>query len=257
MNSIASSMAIGPRAPYGELAHPAISVMDLEVHYRGIVALRGVSLTVQRGEIFALIGPNGAGKSSLVNAICGIVPSSGSVQFGGNELNTLPAYRRARQGVIQVPEGRRVIAPMTVLENLLLGCEAAGSRGGNVEADLNKVFDLFPVLEARRHQFSGTLSGGQQQMLAIGRALMGHPDVLLLDEPSLGLAPVIVSDVFRALKRLNAHGLTILLVEQNARLALETADRAAVLEQGRLVQQGAANDLANDPVIADHYFGQA
>jgi branched-chain amino acid transport system ATP-binding protein len=158
--------------------------------------------------------------------------------------------------VIQVPEGRRVIAPMTVYENLELGREASGGRGA-FEADLKRVYDLFPILAERRAQLSGTLSGGQQQMLAIGRALMGRPRVLLLDEPSLGLAPVIVADVFRALRRLNETGMTILLVEQNARLALQTAHRAAVLEQGRIVQQGPASELAKDPVIADHYFGQS
>jgi branched-chain amino acid transport system ATP-binding protein len=235
----------------------ALRVDDLEVHYRGITALRGVSLAVRRGEIFALIGPNGAGKSSLVNAITGLVPSTGSVQFEGRPLDSLAAHRRARAGVIQVPEGRRVIAPMTVLENLLLGAEAAGARAKSIAADLDRVFELFPILSERRNQLSGTMSGGQQQMLAIGRALMGHPRVLLLDEPSLGLAPVIIGDVFRALKRLNKQGMTILLVEQNARLALQTAHRAAVLEQGRIVQQGVASDLANDPVIADHYFGQS
>jgi branched-chain amino acid transport system ATP-binding protein len=159
-------------------------------------------------------------------------------------------------GVIQVPEGRRVIAPLSVLENLQLGREAAASRG-DAKADLQRVYDLFPILAERRDQLSGTLSGGQQQMLAIGRALMGRPKILLLDEPSLGLAPVVVADVFRALERLNAEGMTLLLVEQNARLALQTAHHAAVLEQGRIVQQGVARDLANDPVIADHYFGQA
>jgi branched-chain amino acid transport system ATP-binding protein len=245
-----------PQISKEKWADRALSVTSLEVRYRGITALRGVSLTVLRGEIFALIGPNGAGKSSLVNAICGTVPSTGSIQFEGGELNTMAAYRRSRRGVIQVPEGRRVISPMTVLENLQLGCEAASSRARSVKADLQRVFDLFPILLERRQQPSGTLSGGQQQMLAIGRALMGHPRVLLLDEPSLGLAPVIVSDVFSALKRLNEEGMTILLVEQNARLALQTAHRAAVLEQGRIVQQGLASDLAEDPVVAAHYFGQ-
>lgn len=246
-----------PEAVPGQAGADALSITNLEVHYRGITALRGVSLTVRRGEIFTLIGPNGAGKSSLVNAICGIVPGSGSIRFDGSPLDALPAHRRSRLGVIQVPEGRRVIAPLSVMDNLLLGCEAAGVRGGDFEADLQRVFELFPILAERRNQASGTMSGGQQQMLAIGRALMGHPHVLLLDEPSLGLAPVIVADVFRAVKRLNAQGMTILLVEQNARLALETAHRAAVLEQGRIVRQGMAADLANDPVIADHYFGQA
>jgi branched-chain amino acid transport system ATP-binding protein len=235
----------------------ALTLSSLEVHYQGIQAVRGVSLEVKRGEIFTLIGPNGAGKSSLVNAITGMVASTGSIDFEGGRLDVLPAHQRARRGVIQVPEGRRVIAPLSVMDNLLLGCEASGGRAADVHADLQHVFDLFPILQERREQLSGTLSGGQQQMLAIGRALMGHPEVLLLDEPSLGLAPVIVADVFRAIRRLNAEGMTIVLVEQNARLALDTAHRAAVLEHGRIVQQGLAADLANDPVIADHYFGQA
>jgi branched-chain amino acid transport system ATP-binding protein len=237
-------------------ATTALKVTGLEVHYRGITALRGVTLTVPRGEILALIGPNGAGKSSLVNAICGIAPSSGAIMFEDRPLEAVAAHRRARAGVIQVPEGRRVIAPMSVLENLDLGREAATSRG-NARLALERVYELFPILYERRHQVSGTLSGGQQQMLAIGRALMGQPKILLLDEPSLGLAPVVVADVFRALKRLNDEGMTMLLVEQNARLALQTAHHAAVLEQGRIVKEGLARDLANDPVIADHYFGQA
>ncbi|MGB3071302.1 MAG: ABC transporter ATP-binding protein [Ottowia sp.] len=238
----------------------ALSIDKLEVHYQGITALRGVSLEIRQGEIFALIGPNGAGKSSLVNAVTGIVPSTGSITFGEGRLergfNSLPAYRRARLGIIQVPEGRRVIAPLSVLENLMLGLEALGLRQGEVQTDLERVFTLFPILSERRTQLSGTLSGGQQQMLAIGRALMGRPRVLLLDEPSLGLAPVIIADVFRAIQHLNREGMTILLVEQNARLALQTAHRAAVLEQGRIVKQGEAQALARDPEVAEHYFGQ-
>jgi branched-chain amino acid transport system ATP-binding protein len=233
-----------------------LQIRQLDVHYRGIQALRGVDLTVRQGEIFALIGPNGAGKSSLVNAISGIVPAAGEILFEGERIARMPAHKRSRAGIIQVPEGRRVIAPLTVAENLELGRQAVGLRGSDA-ADLDRVHELFPVLKERRNQLSGSLSGGQQQMLAIGRALMGRPKVLLLDEPSLGLAPVIVKDVFRALQRLNAEGLTILLVEQNAKLALATAHRAAVLEQGRLVHEGEAAVLANDPVIADHYFGRA
>ncbi|MGC3987359.1 MAG: ABC transporter ATP-binding protein [Pseudorhodoferax sp.] len=234
----------------------ALAIDKLEVHYQGIAALRGVSLQIKQGEIFTLIGPNGAGKSSLVNAVTGIVPSTGTIEFGEREFNTLPAYQRARLGVVQVPEGRRVIAPLSVLENLLLGREALGPRKGQVQADLDRVFALFPILAERRAQLSGTLSGGQQQMLAIGRALMAHPRVLLLDEPSLGLAPVVIADVFRAIRQLNADGMTIFLVEQNARLALETAHRAAVLEQGRIVKQGDADALACDPEVEEHYFGQ-
>jgi branched-chain amino acid transport system ATP-binding protein len=233
-----------------------LQIRNLDVHYRGIQALRGVDLTVKKGEIFALIGPNGAGKSSLVNALSGIVPSTGDILFEGEPLGKRAAHLRARSGIIQVPEGRRVIAPLSVAENLQLGRQAAGARGSDA-ADLDRVHALFPVLLERRNQLSGSLSGGQQQLLAIGRALMGRPKVLMLDEPSLGLAPVIIKDVFRALVQLNREGMTILLVEQNARLALQTAHRAAVLEQGRIVHQGAAAELAEDPVIADHYFGRA
>lgn len=233
-----------------------LTIRHLDVHYRGIQALRAVDLNVTQGEIFALIGPNGAGKSSLVNAISGIVPAAGQILFEGEPIGSMPAHKRSRAGIIQVPEGRRVIAPLTVAENLELGRQAVGARGSDA-SDLGRVQALFPILKERCHQLSGSLSGGQQQMLAIGRALMGRPRILLLDEPSLGLSPVIVKDVFRALKQLNAEGLTILLVEQNARLALATAHRAAVLEQGRLVHEGRAADLADDPLIADHYFGRA
>jgi branched-chain amino acid transport system ATP-binding protein len=233
-----------------------LDIRNIDVHYRGIQALRGVSFSVRKGEIFTVIGPNGAGKSSLMNALSGIVPATGEILFEDEPLARIPAHKRSRAGIIQVPEGRRVIAPLTVAENLELGRQAAGARGSDA-ADLDRVHALFPVLKDRRNQASGSLSGGQQQMLAIGRALMGRPKVLLLDEPSLGLAPVVIKDVFRALKHLNEQGLTILLVEQNAKLALQTAHRAAVLEQGRVVQQGEAAELAEDPVIADHYFGRA
>ncbi|WP_208513392.1 ABC transporter ATP-binding protein [Variovorax paradoxus] len=233
-----------------------LEIRNLDVHYRGIQALRGVSLHVKQGEIFALIGPNGAGKSSLVNALSGLVPTGGEIRFEGQPLGRMPAHLRSRAGIIQVPEGRRVIAPLSVAENLELGRQAAGVRGSDAK-DLERVHALFPVLKDRRNQLSGSLSGGQQQMLAIGRALMARPRVLMLDEPSLGLAPVIIKEVFRALVQLNREGMTILLVEQNARLALQTAHRAAVLEQGRIVHEGMASDLANDPVIADHYFGRA
>lgn len=243
--------------PLNKTGAHALAIRNLEVHYQGITALRGVTLEIKQGEIFALIGPNGAGKSSLVNAVTGIVPSTGGIEFGERELNALPSYKRSRLGVIQVPEGRRVIAPLSVLDNLLLGREALGARQGELQADLDRVFALFPILAERREQLSGTLSGGQQQMLAIGRALMAHPRVLLLDEPSLGLAPVIIADVFRAIRQLNQEGMTIFLVEQNARLALSTAHRAAVLEQGRIVKQGDADALARDPEVEEHYFGQA
>jgi branched-chain amino acid transport system ATP-binding protein len=234
-----------------------LTIDNLSVSYKGIRALRGVSIEVKKGEIFALIGPNGAGKSTLLNAASGIVPvADGRIQLEGEVISGRSAHLIARAGLIQVPEGRRMIGPLTVMENLLLGRHAAGARGGGA-TDLEQVHDLFPLLAERRDQLAGLLSGGQQQMLAIGRALMGRPRILLLDEPSLGLAPVIVREVFDALIRLNKEGLTILLVEQNARMALEVATRAAVIEQGRIVHQGLASELANDPVVADHYFGRA
>jgi branched-chain amino acid transport system ATP-binding protein len=234
-----------------------LSIRDLSVAYSGIEAVRRVGIEVAQGQIFALIGPNGAGKSTLLNAASGIVPvTRGSILLDGRSIGDDSAHQRARAGLIQVPEGRRVVAPLTVAENLELGRQAAGSRGSD-KSDLDQVLDLFPILAQRSKQLAGSMSGGQQQMLAIGRALMGRPKVLMLDEPSLGLAPVIVQEVFRALVRLNKAGLTILLVEQNARLALQTAHMAAVIEQGRVVHQGLAADLEHDPVIADHYFGRA
>ena len=234
-----------------------LTIENLAVAYKGIMALRGVSLAAAKGEIFTLIGPNGAGKSTMLNAASGIVPAmSGRILFDGEPIQGRAAHLIARAGLIQVPEGRRVISPLTVAENLALGREAAGRRGSEA-SDIDEVYELFPILAERRNQLSGQLSGGQQQMLAIGRALMGKPRILLLDEPSLGLAPVIVREVFDALIRLNRGGLTILLVEQNAKLALQTAHNAAVIEQGRIVHQGAASDLIDDPVVADHYFGRA
>lgn len=234
-----------------------LKIEQVSVSYKGIRALRDVTIEVAKGEIFALIGPNGAGKSTLLNAASGIVPrSSGRIILEGEDIGSQPAHRIARSGLIQVPEGRRIIAPLSVVENLELGRQAAGTRGSG-QSDMDQVHSLFPILAERRNQIAGSLSGGQQQMLAIGRALMGRPRVLLLDEPSLGLAPVIVREVFDALLRLNKEGMTILLVEQNAKLALETARTAAVIEQGKVVHRGEASALANDPVVADHYFGRA
>ena len=234
-----------------------LKIADVAVSYKGIRALRGVSVEVKKGEIFALIGPNGAGKSTLLNAASGIVPiAEGRISLEGEVVSGQAAHHIARAGLIQSPEGRRIIGPLTVLENLMLGRQAAGARGSDA-SDLDQIHDLFPILRERRNQQAGLLSGGQQQMLAIGRALMGRPRVLMLDEPSLGLAPVIIREVFDALIRLNKSGLTILLVEQNARLALQTASSAAVIEHGRIVHEGAAATLADDPVVADHYFGRA
>jgi branched-chain amino acid transport system ATP-binding protein len=232
-----------------------LQVANLEASYSGIRALRGVSLDVATGEMVALIGPNGAGKSTLLNCISGIVPpAGGSIRFDGKEIAGQEPWDVAQAGLLQVPEGRQILPAMTVLENLQLGLSALARRAATYP--LEKVYGLFPILRERSAQLAGSLSGGQQQMLAIGRALMGGPRLLLLDEPSLGLAPVVVKQVFDALRSLNADGLTILLVEQNAKQALEATHRAFVIEQGRIVRSGASADLATDPEIAAHYFGQ-
>ena len=232
-----------------------LTIEQLVTSYGGIQALRGVSLTVPEGAMVALIGPNGAGKTTMLNTLSGIVrPRSGRVLFQEQDLVGLAPHRIARAGLLQVPEGRQVLASMSVEENLELGRLASRTTEA---ADLGRVYELFPVLRERRRQDSGSLSGGQQQMLAIGRALMANPKLLLLDEPSLGLAPLIVSQVFDALVQLNRGGLTILLVEQNARRALEMTQYAYVLEQGRIVREGASADLARDSQIASHYLGRA
>lgn len=228
----------------------------IKVAYSGIQALRGVSLEVGQGETIALIGPNGAGKSSLLNAISGIVtPQEGAITLEGTALTGAKPWVVTNAGILQVPEGRKVFAEMTVLENLLVGETALHGRERTFTLD--EVYDVFPILKERASQRAGSLSGGQQQMLVIGRALMGGPRILLLDEPSLGLAPVIIAQVFEALAGLKKRGLTILLVEQNAHLALSASDRAYVLEQGRIVKTGASRDLAEDPEVAELYLGHA
>ena len=231
-----------------------LEVEDLTASYAGIRALRGVSLAVDTGRTVALIGPNGAGKSTLLNCISGVVaPIGGVVRFDGKDITRISPWTRSRMGLIQVPEGRQVLPEMTVLENLQVGATALGGRP--VRYEQSRVFSLFPVLAERRSQRAGSLSGGQQQMLAIGRALMGSPRVLLLDEPSLGLAPVIIKQVFDALRALSADGLTTLLVEQNARQALDAAGHAYIIEQGHVVHSGPSADLANDPTVIAHYLG--
>jgi branched-chain amino acid transport system ATP-binding protein len=232
-----------------------LSVANLTAAYSGIKALRGVSLTVSEGEFVALIGPNAAGKSTLLNCLSGVVRASGgSIRFDGRELLGTAPWNVSRMGLIQVPEGRQVLANLSVRENLELGATALSGRKSAYT--LQRIYALFPILEERRDQRAGSLSGGQQQMLAIGRALMGGPRLLLLDEPSLGLAPVIAGQVFETLRALNGDGLTILLVEQNARQALDSTDRGYVIEQGRVVHEGKSDLLANDPSVIAHYLGQ-
>ena len=232
-----------------------LEITSLKANYSGIQALRGVDLSVKQGEMVALIGPNGAGKSTLLNCVSGQVKAAGgSIKLEGEEMTGQTPWTVSRRGLLQVPEGRQVFTEMTVLENLQLGATALTSR--SAAYPLKRVLELFPILAERRAQSAGSLSGGQQQMLAIGRALMGGPRLLLLDEPSLGLAPLIVKQVFATLLALNREGLTILLIEQNAKQALAVTSRAYVIEQGRVVHSGISSELANDPEIEAHYLGQ-
>ncbi|MGE0503640.1 MAG: ABC transporter ATP-binding protein [Rhizobiaceae bacterium] len=231
-----------------------LKVSGLSASYDGIVALKGVELDIAEGEMVALVGPNGAGKSTLLNCISGVVRrTAGTVAFAGQDISSRAPHLIARSGLLQVPEGRLILTELTVEENLLLGMLALGDRPQTYS--LEAVFELFPILSERRWQKAGTLSGGEQQMLAIGRALMGAPRLLLLDEPSLGLAPLMTEKVFDALALLNRAGLSIFLVEQNARRALAATSRAYILEQGRIVQQGASSSLLADPAVIGHFLG--
>jgi branched-chain amino acid transport system ATP-binding protein len=231
-----------------------LEITNLKAGYKGIEALKGVSLTVTEGEMVAIIGANGAGKSTLLNSMSGVVRAmAGQIMFDGRDVTRLPPHVIARAGLLHVPEGRQVLADMTVQENLMLGALARGSRAAFYEMD--KVVSLFPILAERMAQLAGTLSGGQQQMMAIGRALMGSPRVLLLDEPSLGLSPLMTQQVFEALAKLHREGMTIVLVEQNAHRALAATQRAYVLERGLIVQQGDSKKLQSDPAIIEHYLG--
>src|SRR3954471_9747555 len=235
-------------------AAPLLAVEGLETAYGGIVALRGVSFMVEAGSVVALVGANGAGKSTTLNTISGLLaPRAGSVRFDGRDIGGWRADRVASLGLVQVPEGRQVLAPLSVEENLLLGAYARRDR--QTRSDLASIYDRFPRLMERREQLAGSLSGGEQQMLAIGRALMARPRLLMLDEPSLGLAPLIVAEVFRLIESLKAQGSTILLVEQNARKALAVADTAYVLEGGQITRSGPAAGLRNDPAIVAAYLG--
>jgi branched-chain amino acid transport system ATP-binding protein len=218
-------------------------------------AVWDVSLDVSAGEIVALIGPNGAGKTTLMNCIAGLHrPSAGSIDFDGVPLHTLGPHQIVERGLMLVPEGRHIFASMRVLENLEIGAFNTRARRER-HATLRSVYEIFPILAERRDQMAGTLSGGQQQMLAIGRALMGRPRVLLLDEPSLGLAPLVVRDIFGVLRSINARGLTVVLVEQNARQALQLANRAFILERGRVVGQGSGDELLVDVGVQRAYLG--
>jgi branched-chain amino acid transport system ATP-binding protein len=231
-----------------------LSVENLRSAYGRIEVLHGVSLAVGRGEIVSLVGANGAGKTTLLRAISGVQPvTAGSIRFEDAAMERLPSHVRVARGITQVPEGRQLFAPLSVEDNLLLG--AWSRRAADMHPDLARVYDLFPMLPPMRHRAAGMLSGGQQQMLAVGRALMARPRLLLLDEPSLGLAPKLADQIFATLGELKRDGLTILLVEQNARAALAIADRAYVLETGAITLSGAAADIRTDQRVREAYLG--
>ena len=230
-----------------------LEVTDIAVHYGKIAALKNITLAVDEGEIVALIGANGAGKTTTLKTISGLRPlSAGRVVFEGRDISHLPGYQRVAAGISQAPEGRGVFPGMTVQENLLMGSYA---RKGSSAKELAEVYELFPRLAERKSQSGGTMSGGEQQMVAIGRALMAKPRVLLLDEPSMGLAPILVKQIFRIIKEINSRGTTVLLVEQNAQQALQLADRAYVLETGRVVKSADASALLDDPGVRAAYLG--
>ena len=234
-----------------------LEVRDLRVGYGGIEAVRGLSFTVAAGATVALIGANGAGKSSTLLALSGLVrPAGGSVRFQGVDITGQRADRIVRSGLVQVPEGRAILNPLTVAENLELGAWTRVDRQA-VPADLERIYGLFPVLAQRRRQLAGSLSGGEQQMLAIGRALMAAPRLLLLDEPSMGLAPLLVRTLFDTLSGIARSGTTLLLVEQNARQALRISDRALVLAHGRLLREGPSAELLADPMIIEAFLGKS
>ena len=233
-----------------------LEIRDLHVSYGGIRALKGVSLTVEEGQIVTLIGANGAGKSTTLRAISGLQkPQSGSILYGGEELTGLPAKEIVRRGIIHVPEGRRVFPDMTVAENLKIGAFLRRDSAG-IASDMDYVYTLFPRLKERSWQLAGTLSGGEQQMLAVGRALMSRPKVLMMDEPSLGLAPLIVRDIFSIIRRVNDDGITVLLIEQNANAALRIANYGYVLETGTISLTGTGEALLRDESIREAYLGK-
>ena len=233
-----------------------LEIRDLHVSYGGIRALKGIDLTVEEGQIVTLIGANGAGKSTTLRAISGLQkPQSGSILYGGEELVGLPAKEIVRRGIIHVPEGRRVFPDMTVAENLKIGAFLRNDKDG-IARDLDYVYTLFPRLKERSWQPAGTLSGGEQQMLAVGRALMSRPKVLMMDEPSLGLAPLIVKDIFSIIRRVNADGITVLLIEQNANAALRIADYGYVLETGIIALTGTGEELLRNESVREAYLGK-
>lgn len=236
---------------------PLLEIKNIGVHYGRIEAIRNMSVVVNEGEIVSLIGCNGAGKTTTMRAVAGLLAiSSGSIRFDGEDISKTKAHHRVSRGLSLTPEGRGIFPTMTVLENLDMGTYGLKDRS-HVREDLIRVFDLFPRLQERATQMGGTLSGGEQQMLAIGRALMGRPKMLLLDEPSMGLAPMFIRQIFSIIQDVNAQGTTVLLVEQNANQALARADRAYVLETGEIINEGTGKELLADPSVKEAYLGVA
>lgn len=233
-----------------------LEIRDLEVYYGMIQAIKGVSFEVNQGEVIALIGANGAGKTTILHTITGLLsPKKGSVIFEGKDITKIPAHKVVSLGMAHVPEGRRVFADLSVYENLKMGAFTRKNKN-EFEEILRKVYDRFPRLEERKNQMAGTLSGGEQQMLAMGRALMSKPSIILMDEPSMGLSPILVNEIFDIIQEVSKSGTTVLLVEQNAKKALSIADRAYVLETGKIVLDGKAEDLLNDDSIKKAYLGE-
>jgi len=232
-----------------------LQVDNLHVHYGAIHALQGISFHIEQGEIVTLIGANGAGKSTTLKTICGLLrPTAGAVYFRGQDITRLPAHKIVSLGISQVPEGRRIFAPLTVRENLEMGAYTRSDKREIAES-MERVFASFPRLKERLNQLGGTLSGGEQQMLAMGRGLMSRPELLLLDEPSMGLAPILVEEIFRIIHEINQQGTSILLVEQNAHMALSVANRGYVLETGRIVLEGTAAELRDNAQVRAAYLG--
>ena len=238
------------------MPHVLLEVKNLEVHYGGIRAVKGIDLEVGQGELVCLIGANGAGKTTTLKAVCRLVASHAkTLSYGGEDISRAQVHELPRKGLVMVPEGRGIFPQLTVEENLAMGAYARGGRGSN-EGSTEKQYATFPRLKERRTQVAGTLSGGEQQMLAIGRALMSDPKLLLLDEPSMGLAPMMVARIFEVVREIAARGVTILLVEQNARLALEAAHRGYVMESGEISLSGKASELLDNPKVREAYLGE-
>ena len=242
--------------PHLETSAPLLRVQDLKIAYGGIQAVKGIDLELHAGETVCLIGANGAGKTTTLNAIAGVLPiAGGDIYYKGERINALPAHRRLRAGIALVPEGRGIFTRLTVEENLRMGAYSRNDSAG-IEADLERVYTMLPRIKERLPQVAGTLSGGEQQMVAIGRALLSHPRLLLLDEPSMGLAPLVVEKIFEVVQSVAREGVTILLVEQNANLALEFAQRGYVMESGKITLTGSGGDLLANPKVRAAYLGE-